>query len=199
MADVGEVRPFLGAVAPARPGRDDDHAHRAEARQAGRVVTGTARDVERVDPLGPRGLSDGVCHPARHRDRTLTRDPAERGGKVTPDANGMDLLFLGVHTGDARVLADRREDLEELIVRNAREPSGFGAELRQLERDCAGLDERAHIDAARPGTQSAEFGRYPCNCDAKRHGLRGPRFPAGTSDRPYARSARTAGPDSFRA
>ena len=69
------------------------------------------------------------------------------------------LLVLGVHARDASVLPDRRENLEELVVGNAREAVGVGAEQRELEPDGAGLDERADVGATGSGAYRAQAGR----------------------------------------
>ena len=81
----------------------------------------------------------------RERQCSIGEALARRPGTLEQRLD--DLLVLGVHAGDAAVTPDGREDLEELVVGDAREAMRVGAEEGELESDGAGRDERADVDA----------------------------------------------------
>ncbi len=58
----------------------------------GRVVTGAAWDLERLDPERPGRPADGGRHPARDGDRRFAGDPAKGGAQMAPGSYGLDLV-----------------------------------------------------------------------------------------------------------
>ncbi len=126
--------------------------HRAAEAQVAQVKRG----LRLVCVLERRQHGLGLAHrrsrPAVGEWRGITRLPGTCH-------EGLDyLLVLGVHARDASVLPDRRENLEELIVGNAWEAVGVGAEQRELEPDGTGLDERADVGATGSGAHRAQQG-----------------------------------------